>query len=120
MSGANILYQHFILRGIRLWVEQGELECTGPKKWMTPEFIELLRQQKASLLELLCGSRADPPLLRAAGALDNSAAGARQQCLHRLDRHRRPWSTQPYPPAHGDPVARQPSRIPTHPLCLAG
>jgi hypothetical protein len=60
MSDANILYQQLILRGIRLWVEQGELECTGPKKWMTPEIVELLRQQKAPLLDMLCGSRTIP------------------------------------------------------------
>ncbi len=54
------LFQHLILRGIHLWVEQGAVRYTGPKKWMTPELNELLRQQKASLLELLGGSRSIP------------------------------------------------------------
>jgi hypothetical protein len=48
-------------RGVRLWLEGGELRCRGSKKVLTPEVVTRLKEHKAEIRDLLRPAPAKAP-----------------------------------------------------------
>lgn len=50
---ARTLLNEIKLKGVRLWIEDGNIGYSGPKNTLTPEVLERMRKHKAGLLNLL-------------------------------------------------------------------
>ncbi len=78
MTGANLI-EDLTRRGVKMWAEGGELRCRGPKKTLTPEVLDQLKENKPEILK-----RLNPPEPEDSTPLRGYAVNADIRCIHRL------------------------------------